>query len=857
MELQEIQQKVEFLSETARAFEQYYQDEEALFEAINALDEGLVNTLLTHYYHFTDWQSKPQYFAPVNLLRHKILLNLKDGILVDKQLVEEIKEKFLSRDLTYFAELPESVQNSIQNYQIGKRGPFHAWSNDFRLLYTLLFLPELKDKVNRYLEEIKRYVLETLHLNDFDAHYVNFNGEQAFGATSCWMAFYPRYKVAHTNAFQLFLRIKGNGVHYGIIIGSDLKRKIEGNIDVTLDDLMVSQDFQDVINGFQMLKEKVLTENQKIKQVWKYAPGENAKYWDEMKDDGVMAIGWDELGDLTRYETTEDLADALGVESASNQTWNLELFQKASIGDIVIANRGRSVAVGIGVITGEYEHRASREYYKNVRAVKWLITQEVQFEKTIFRPDTFSPTRKFPEIKAAYIQQYPELQDKFEELEWEKTVERDEKQDDRPEDRKYYWLNANPKIWNFYDLSVGDTHTYTARNSKGNKRRIYQYFLDVNPGDVMIGYLTSPIKQIAAMLEATKSLYTDDLEGEVIEFQLIEFLEHPVDFTLLKENPDLQDAEPIINNQGSLFKLSDEQFEIIQNVIEEVSPPPPPSQPVENDLQDVLEKTGLSQIQFERIIETVKQKKQIVFQGAPGTGKTYLAQIVARYLAKDENNVEIIQFHPSYSYEDFVEGYRPSEKGGLVLKSGIFKELCRKALTQPDKNYVLIIDEINRGDISKIFGELLYLLEYREQKIRLTYSPEIDFRIPHNIYILGTMNLADRSLALIDYALRRRFRFITLETDYELIKECNKDSELHLETIIENIREVNHHITSNHALGKDFQIGHSYFLHRMKDRNTLQNVWDYEIEPLLLEYFFDNREKVQQLHDIFFNNVPD
>ena len=189
------------------------------------------------------------------------------------------------------------------------------------------------------------------------------------------------------------------------------------------------------------------------------------------------------------------------------------------------------------------------------------------------------------------------------------------------------------------------------------------------------------------------------------------------------------------------------------------------------------------------------------------------------------------------------------------MREGVFKLICGKARESGDPT-VLIIDEINRGDLSKIFGELLYLLEYRGKQIKLTHNPRLSFEIPKNLYLIGTMNTADRSLALIDYALRRRFSFISLEPQYDLVKRLVTSSEIDLDVLIKNFVQLNREISANTALGSDFQIGHSYLLrHRELTRVKLAQVWRFDIEPLLREYYFDAQEQLPRLHDLFFDGL--
>lgn len=263
----------------------------------------------------------------------------------------------------------------------------------------------------------------------------------------------------------------------------------------------------------------------------------------------------------------------------------------------------------------------------------------------------------------------------------------------------------------------------------------------------------------------------------------------------------------------------------------------------------ILGEIFLKEEKFSQIIDLLEnsKKKQVILQGPPGTGKTFIAGKIARYLTQSEERIETIQFHPSYSYEDFIEGYRPSENRGFELTAGIFKSFCHQAKSNPDKSYVLVIDEINRGNLSKIFGELLYLLEYRDQVAKLTYSQEL-FSIPQNLYIIGTMNTADRSLAIMDYALRRRFYFVSLSCQTRRLGGWLKEHGCRMRVggLIEKIKRMNKRI-SEEMRSSDFVIGHSYFMKEDLDREKLKEVIEFEIKPLLEEYFFDKKESVAEI----------
>ena len=248
----------------------------------------------------------------------------------------------------------------------------------------------------------------------------------------------------------------------------------------------------------------------------------------------------------------------------------------------------------------------------------------------------------------------------------------------------------------------------------------------------------------------------------------------------------------------------------------------------------------------------LKKKQNIILQGAPGVGKTFTAERLAYTLMgeKDKQRVEMVQFHQNYSYEDFILGYKPNSDGGFELKHGVFYKFCKKALNTPDKEFFFIIDEINRGNLSKVFGELLMLIEnsYRGKEIKLAYTDEL-FTVPKNLYIIGMMNTADRSLAMIDYALRRRFSFFEMHPGFATEGFKRYQSQLSsekLDKFIQGIQNLNEVINKDDSLGNGFCIGHSYFCNQAEfSTEWLENVLEYDIEPMLKEYWFDDTQKYE------------
>ena len=418
----------------------------------------------------------------------------------------------------------------------------------------------------------------------------------------------------------------------------------------------------------------------------------------------------------------------------------------------------------------------------------------------------------------------------------------------------YWWLNANPKIWSFSDIEVGEEQNYTMYNDNGNKRRIFQNFLDAREGDLIIGYESNPVKQVVAICRVTKQN-----DGENLYFEKIEGLTSPIDYTLLKDAPELEKMEYFMNPQGSLFKLTKGEYDFIMDMVrEENQENPIGSEQAESYSKEAfLSEVYMTSEKYDSLKGLLLNKKNIILQGAPGVGKTFAAKRLAYSImgVKDESRVEFIQFHQSYSYEDFIMGYKPSGEG-FELQNGIFYKFCQKASNNQEVPYFFIIDEINRGNMSKIFGELLMLIEndYRgeKHKIRLAYNDEY-FSVPENLYIIGMMNTADRSLAMIDYALRRRFSFFDMTPGFDSVGFKKYQEDLDCEVfnkVIDAVKALNIEIAKDDSLGKGFCIGHSYFCNRESiDNMWLENVIEYDIAPMLREYWFDNDKKFKEETD--------
>lgn len=589
------------------------------------------------------------------------------------------------------------------------------------------------------------------------------------------------------------------------------------------------------------------------RRIVKIAPGENAKYWDDCLKNNYICVGWDNVGDLREFESKESFeikfqelysaeynGNASTITKKIKEVWMLNELES---GDIVIANDGISRILAIGeVVDPGYSWNEERQEYKHTVAVKW----DTSYEQSI------SPQKKWAfttvdSVSASLYQQIISLKkpkpgtgvvpvdQQFAQLEhslqrkgqvilygppgtgktyiarrfaiwWllkEQNASRaqlvlgDSKQfaaEERrlsisPSSQRVWWLVANPKEWGWDRLFKNKKESFRY----GRFQRNYQ---QVQPGDLVIGYQANPDKKIVALARITKGL--NDVEGGNPHIDIEPVLQIPngPTYEAMTQDEVLKNSEPIRNRcQGTLFALTADEAQYLFGLISENQP------------------------EVDKFITS-------------GEGIGYLTWLT---------------FHPSYSYEDFVEGFRPVETtSGLVLKlaDGIFKRICREALAHPKQKYLVIIDEINRANLAKVLGELITLLEKdkRGMLITLPQSKET-FTIPPNVYILGTMNTADRSIKLLDVALRRRFAFFELMPDSELLEGAVING-LQLDALL---NKINEEIAKSE--GREKQIGHALLMsdgNPISEPEELADRFRQDILPLLQEYCYDEYAKLEK-----------
>lgn len=867
-----MQTQFQYITDLAKQYRGYTENPISLYAAINSLHQNIVEDI------YKEYGDPDRDFKPVNLLRAEIARRILQGEIASEALVNEIKDNIRTKNVDYFNHYKEDFLKQIQEYELFKRDLFANWQNPWSIFHSYFYRGTIRETVLNYLEQIAKDLLAKLELKDYIFHKVDFQGATNFGSDFCWIALYPITKESHKDSYQFFVRFDALP-EAGQIAGWSVKEPKPNN-------LKPIATYDDAYNLLQKLKPEIAKLNKESRNYFKFAPGSQASEWERFHNENIIAIDFN-FDDLNKFESREEMNKEIGlkVDDKSNKTWNLWLFKTANIGDVVFATKGVNTCLGIGIIEGSYFFDGIWDNFNHRRKVKWITDKVYQYKsntlknyKNLFRPDTFSPTIVYEFILNEYVRLYPELASVFaannlkftveklgtNPIVSEPTVELNESNEEI-EPLNFWWLNANPKIWSISNHPEGQRQTYTTHNEKGNKRRVYKYFEAAKPGDLIIGYESTPTKQIKAIYEVTKGIHLTD-EGEKIEFELLEKLEIPVHWNDLKNNAALQRCEVFINNQGSLFKLTEEEYDIIHDIIDNkniITEKLLQSSNIRKyKFTDDSDKPFISEVDFLQTVALLKRKKNIILQGPPGVGKTFIARKLAYEIMQEikDANIEMVQFHQSYSYEDFIQGLRPTQKGGFDLRDGIFYSFCQRALAHPDRPFFFIIDEINRGNLSKIFGELMMLIEAdkREEKfaLKLTYAEDEEdrFYVPSNLYIIGTMNTADRSLAIVDYALRRRFAFITLQPDYgnsfrSFLASKGLSAGM-VEHICSAVTKVNSKIKEDINLGEGFQIGHSYFctFTTNEDENKWWNeILSFELKPLLEEIWFDDSTTVTEV----------
>lgn len=402
------------------------------------------------------------------------------------------------------------------------------------------------------------------------------------------------------------------------------------------------------------------------------------------------------------------------------------------------------------------------------------------------------------------------------------------------------------------DLKAQMLQTYPENGTQKNDiHALWQFANEMKPGDVV--FVKKGRSEILGRGIVTGDYVHDPEGGHYPNCRAVRWTSSgnwPIDERLaMKTLTEITDYPELLSRIETFFEDSDDEVDNEEPLV--VFP--------EYSARQFLDEVYIGEERYDATVGVLRAKKNIILQGAPGVGKTFAAKRLAYSMmgVKDASRVMLIQFHQSYSYEDFIEGYRPSGQGFELVK-GAFYSFCKKAADDEDNEYFFIIDEINRGNLSKIFGELFMLIESDKRgpknKLQLLYSREL-FHVPRNVHIIGMMNTADRSLAMLDYALRRRFAFVELRPAFDsdgFREYCSGLDNPRFDALVREVESLNRAIAEDESLGEGFCIGHSYFCNMKPEDCTdaaLASIVDYELIPMLKEYWFDEPTKVREWSD--------
>ncbi|CAN5583922.1 hypothetical protein BH23CHL2_BH23CHL2_23500 [soil metagenome] len=411
-------------------------------------------------------------------------------------------------------------------------------------------------------------------------------------------------------------------------------------------------------------------------------------------------------------------------------------------------------------------------------------------------------------------------------------------------------LKSREQLKDRYGLTFPDDSPGQIGSGVGN---IWAFYSLIKPGDLVL--IPIPHMSVIAVGRVIGDYeHRPDLPVDGLRYvRRVEWLKPDVPRSAFD-----QDLQSWLSRRPTVVQIRlDNAEERIQALVENRPWQPPSDIPQEfrpdSRLEELARELLIDSVHIEEILSLLADKRQLIFYGPPGTGKTYLAKELAKFFAmnpkdREENGkVKIVQFHPSYAYEDFIEGYRPRQGAdgvGFELVEGPLREIARVADSQPEVKHVLIIDEINRGNVAKVLGELYFLLEYRDEAISLQYSND-DFKLPKNLWIIGTMNTADRSIALIDAALRRRFYFVPFFPDEPpiegLLQRWLEREQPEMLWVADVVDQANRLLGDRHGA-----IGPSYFMKDDLDEQWVARIWKHAVMPYLAEQFFGEEERLDE-----------
>ena len=632
---------------------------------------------------------------------------------------------------------------------------------------------------------------------------------------------------------------------------------------------------------------------------WLYVPGEGAGKWEEFRTAGIMALNWDRIGDPTSYPNEEAVIEALeagygdwGGRPTGAAGMIRDFTRTMRPGDVVYARRGPTEIIGRGVVRSEFRYDDARPAYRCVRDIEWThvgswpldrrvgaVSLQRVTENTSYNPAQLESLFRDRNASGAST-----------------ASARAQGVGDSNQAKKHdlqHWLytpGEGAARWEEFRTAgimalnwdrVGDLASFPDKESLldalythygdwgGRPRKaadsVWDYIHAMKPGDIV--YVRRSFNEIVGR-GVVRSDYRYDEDRS--SFRAV----RDVEWTHVGSWPlEQRIGRLMLQRLTENTKYTPDQLNALIGIEDSHSPSSVDERSGNNDLDeadehytsaDFLDEVFLRPEDLEQMLGLLRRKKNLILQGAPGTGKTFAAKRLAYALMSqaDDSRVEVVQFHQSTAYEDVVVGLRPTAEGGFAAAEGVFARFCRRAAADPGRDYVFIIDEINRANISKAFGELLMLIEaeHRGEALRLPVSGEL-LSVPKRLHIIGMMNTADRGLALIDYALRRRFAFFEMWPALDhpgFLRHVEAVGSSRLEALVDVVRRLNQRIVEDEALGPGFQIGHSYLcLPAAGPENPagsdadVTSVVRYELEPLVREYWFDNPAAMDEsIHEL-------
>ena len=632
---------------------------------------------------------------------------------------------------------------------------------------------------------------------------------------------------------------------------------------------------------------------------WLYVPGEGAGKWEEFRGAGIMALNWDRIGDPTSYPNEEAVIEALeagygdwGGRPTGAAGMIRDFTRTMRPGDVVYARRGPTEIIGRGVVRSEFRYDDARPAYRCVRDIEWThvgswlldrrvgavslqrVTENTSYNpaqlESLFR-DRNASGASTASARAQGVGESNQAK-KHELQHWLYTPGEGAARWEEFRTAGIMALNWDRvgDLASFPDKESLLDALYTHYGDWGGRPRkaadsVWDYIHAMKPGDIV--YVRRSFNEIVGR-GVVRSDYRYDEDRS--SFRAV----RDVEWTHVGSWPlEQRIGRLMLQRLTENTKYTPDQLNALIGIEDSHSSASVDERRGNNDLDeadehytsaDFLDEVFLRPEDVEQMLGLLRRKKNLILQGAPGTGKTFAAKRLAYALMgqTDDSRVEVVQFHQSTAYEDVVVGLRPTAEGGFAAAEGVFARFCRRAAADPGRDYVFIIDEINRANISKAFGELLMLIEaeHRGEALRLPVSGEL-LSVPKRLHIIGMMNTADRGLALIDYALRRRFAFFEMRPALDhpgFLRHVEAVGSARLEALVDVVRRLNQRIAEDEALGPGFQIGHSYLcLPAAGPENPagtdadVTSVVRYELEPLVREYWFDNPAAMDEsIHEL-------